>query len=374
MQDKETHAHGLVPDELDFLDSVLAKSEGLEQVRAALVARRAQLVATRDQWRRRSVRLSQCPTLRQACAQNVLPMLRPLFQERAQYVYIVNHARWGGIVKFGITHDLRARFSSYFNHNPEDGVIEFVIACTDGRAVEDHIKLHVGPHLIDETRLEWVRMRPEPLARLILSWVTKHEALSADCRSPVYSLRAHDCAVECLPTLPRLPHRPKHCALVDELRRKCEAAVQTAVSAPPVVVDEHKLHIDALWCLPFVMPRQASVAHPSPASPEACNVIKCGNEAPPCHMPDADDAERKAADTPGDQGRPLKRRESAENDDDDMATAEDTQRLNRSQHDDDIAFKQRRHRTCVPAPTVLADFTVACRATVRAVRRPARQT
>ena len=57
--------------------------------------------------------------------------------------------------------------------------------------------MFVGPFLIDDTRLEWVKMPVQQLIDLVMRFVVRDEMLSAESRDhPVYNLDEHDCG-EC---------------------------------------------------------------------------------------------------------------------------------------------------------------------------------
>src|SRR5437899_3070761 len=77
-------------------------------------------------------------------------------------LYIVHNPSWKDeqCLKIGKTkaQTLKRRLYNYNAGAPENAICKHVLVCKHVDLLEDHVKMAIGPFLVNEQRVEWVRM------------------------------------------------------------------------------------------------------------------------------------------------------------------------------------------------------------------------
>jgi hypothetical protein len=101
-------------------------------------------------------RTGDLPIVSDICNKKVLTKLTAMFPH-AGALYIISNPWWKEetVLKIGKTkvNDLKRRFHNYNTTNPGDIVPKLIVICKDVDQLEDHVKLSIGPFLIDDSRL-----------------------------------------------------------------------------------------------------------------------------------------------------------------------------------------------------------------------------
>jgi hypothetical protein len=145
----------------------------------------------------KSSRVGDWSLISEITTKKTLPKLTAMYPSAGALYVLSNPSGWRerDLLKFGKSknNDLKRRFHNYSTANPPGIEPKLIILCKDVDRLEDHVKMFVGPYLIDQTHLEWVRMPLADLERLILRFVQKDEMLSKELGHAIYSFVSHDC-------------------------------------------------------------------------------------------------------------------------------------------------------------------------------------